>query len=430
MRGSKAESLYKEAVKVIPAGVTRPFRFFDPYPIYVERAKGKWLYDVDGNRYVDYWMGHGALVLGHMHESVVNAVKEMLERGFHFGLCHEWEVKLAKEIVKAVPSAEMVRFTNSGTEANIHAIRLARAYTRRLKVVKITGGWHGVCEPLDVAVSPPFEELESAGIDPNAIKNTISIPFNNVEAAEKVLKGEDVACIVVEPVMGGESIPADPDFLRCLRELCDETGTLLVFDEVITGFRLALGGAQEVYGVKPDLTTLGKAVGGGEVPVGALCGREDVMELMDHLKHPGKSNHVKQGGTYSANPLATRLGYEALKVYEKGEVYKHINWLGDRARKELEGILDGLRVPVYVTGMGPMFKIHFTKVKPKNAEEAANKWDPKVEGEFFRFLISKGILAMTQSNVHFYVSLPHEKEDIEKLLATVEEFVRWKGWAG
>ena len=430
MRGSKAESLYKEAVKVIPAGVTRPFRFFDPYPIYVERAKGKWLYDVDGNRYVDYWMGHGALVLGHMHESVVNAVKEMLERGFHFGLCHEWEVKLAKEIVKAVPSAEMVRFTNSGTEANIHAIRLARAYTRRLKVVKITGGWHGVCEPLDVAVSPPFEELESAGIDPNTIKNTISIPFNDVEAAEKVLKGEDVACIVIEPVMGGESIPADPDFLRCLRELCDETGTLLVFDEVITGFRLALGGAQEVYGVKPDLTTLGKAVGGGEVPVGALCGREDVMELMDHLKHPGKSNHVKQGGTYSANPLATRLGYEALKVYEKGEVYKHINWLGDKARKELEEILNGLKVPVYVTGMGSMFKIHFTKVKPKNAKEAANKWDPRVESEFFRFLISKGILAMTQSNVHFYVSLPHEKEDIEKLLATVEEFVRWKGWAG
>jgi glutamate-1-semialdehyde 2,1-aminomutase len=286
------KELYERAVKVIPAGVTRPFRFFEPYPFYARKAYGCRLVDVEGNEYADYWMGHGALVLGHMPKCVVDAVREQLDLGFHFGVCNEWEVKLAEEVCKLVPSVEMIRFNNSGTEANMHAIRLARAYTKRVKIGKFAGHFHGVLEPLYVAVNWPWNEPESAGMDPQCLKNTVILPFNDLDTCSKIIKKEELACVFFEPVQGAACVPAEKEFIKGLREVCDQTGTLLIADEVITGFRLAPGGGQEVLGIKPDLTTFGKAIGGGEFPVGAVGGRRDIMELMDHTKHPKRSENV------------------------------------------------------------------------------------------------------------------------------------------
>ena len=419
-----SRELYERASKVIPAGVTRPFRYFEPHPFYAKKVYGSRIVDVEGREYVDYWMGHGALVLGHMPACVVNAVKEQLNLGFHFGVCNEWEVKLAEEVCKLVPSVEMIRFNNSGTEANMHALRLARAYTKRMKVGKFAGHFHGVLEPLYTAVSWPWDEPESAGMDPQCLKNTVILPFNNLEECTKIIEKEELACVFFEPVQGGTAFPAERDFVRGLREVCDKTGTLLIADEVITGFRLAPGGGQEVLGVKPDLTTFGKAIGGGELPVGAVGGRRDIMELMDHLKHPKKSENVSQGGTYSGNPLVMRAGYEAMQEYKKGEVYSHINRLGEKLRRGLEEIAIKYNAPDYVTGLGSMVKIHFLKSKSRDFKSTFINSDKELEKKYFHFLISKGILAMVLGKVHFFISLPHSEEDIERLISLTEEFIR------
>jgi glutamate-1-semialdehyde 2,1-aminomutase len=418
-----SEEWYKRAIKVIPAGVTRPFRFFEPYPFYVKKAYGNKIIDIEDREYIDFWMGHGALVLGHMHPSIVKAVKEQIEFGFHFGLCNEWEVKLAEQIVKLVPSVEMVRFTNSGTEANMHAIRLARAYTKRMKIGKFEGNFHGIYEPLYVGMSGPNKEIESAGMDPLSIENTIILPFNNSEEATKIIKKEELACIIIEPIMGGESIPADIEFLKEIRDACNETGTLLIFDEVITGFRISPGGAQEVFGVIPDITTFGKAVGGGEFPIGAFGGRREIMDLMDHLKHPNKKEFVMQGGTYSGNPLVMHAGYNATKEYEKRSMYEYINNLGNKLKKGLEEVVEKIGKG-YVSGFGSMIKLHFTKGKVKDIRNMNKEKNKEIEKKYFHYLISKGIIAMTPSEVHFYVSLPHREDDIRRLIEVTEDFLR------
>lgn len=420
------KELYERAVKVIPAGVTRSFRFFEPYPFYARKAYGCRLVDVEGNEYVDYWMGHGALVLGHMHSSIVNAVRAQLDLGFHFGVCNEWEVKLAEEVCKLVPSVEMIRFNNSGTEANMHAIRLARAYTKRMRVGKFAGHFHGVLEPLYVAVNWPWNEPESAGMDALAVENTVILPFNDLDACSKVIRKEELACVFFEPVQGAACVPAEKEFVKGLREICDKTGTLLIADEVITGFRLAPGGCQEVLGIKPDLTTFGKAIGGGEFPVGAVGGRRDIMELMDHTKYPKRSENVIQGGTYSGNPLVMRAGYEAMKEYEKRDVYIHINKLGERLKTSLQEILEKASIEGYVAGLGSMVKIHFLKeqVKQHDLQTLLSKSHKEIEKKYFYHLISNNILAMAPGKVHFFISLPHTSEDIDSLIALTENFIK------
>lgn len=421
-----SKELYDRALKFIPAGVTRPFRFFEPHPFYVKKAYGSKLMDFEGREYVDFWEGHGALVLGHMHASVLKAVEEQMRLGFHFGLCNEWEVRLAEKVSKLVPSVEMIRFNNSGTEANMHAVRLARAYTKRSKIGKFEGHFHGAYDPLFSAVSWPFDESESAGLDPIALKNTVLLPFNDLEATCKVVKSEQLSCVIVEVVQGGYAVPADKEFLKGLKEVCEETGTLLVFDEVITGFRLAAGGAQEIYGVTPDLTTFGKAIGGGEFPVGAVGGSKEIMELMDNIKYPKKSEHVAQGGTYSGNPLVMRAGYEAMAEYENKEIYRHINYLGERLKVKLEEAVQKSRVNAFVSGVGSMAKIHFLQgeVKRFDLKSLMAHSDRELENRYFRHLISNGILAMIPNRVHFFISLPHDEEDIDKLVDATESFFK------
>lgn len=421
-----SQELYERAAKVIPGGVTRPIRYFDPSPFYAKKAYGSKLVDFEDNVYTDFWMGHGALVLGHMHPAIVDAVREQLRLGFHFGVCNEWEVRLAEQVVKLVPSVDMITFNNSGTEANMHAIKLARAYTKRVKISKFEGHFHGVLEPLFVGGGWPVDEPESAGHDPLSAKNTVILPFDDPDATYATIKKEQVACVITEIVCGGSCFPADKDFIKGLREACDETGTLLIFDEVITGFRLAPGGAQEAFGVTPDLTTFGKAIGGGEFPVGAVGGKSEIMELMNNLRHPKKSEQVVRGGTYVGNPLVMRAGYEATKVYEGGAFYAHIDRLGRRLMKGLQDAVEDARANCHVVGYGSIAKLHFLKnrIQRKDLKSLITNADAQAERRYFSHLISKGILAMVPGEVHFFVSLPHSEEEIDNTIAATEEFLR------
>jgi glutamate-1-semialdehyde 2,1-aminomutase len=277
----RSKELYERACKVLPGGVSYGIRALPPYPFFVQRAQGVKLKDVDGNDYTDYWVGHGALILGHSPKKVIDAVKKQLQYGTHIGFSHLLETELAERIVRNVPSAEMIRYCASVTEANLYGTRLARGYTGRMKMLKIEGGWHGGYDSLHKAVSYPYNKSESAGLNPKTTEDTDAIPFNDLEAARKHLVTENYACIILEPVMGAAGFLApEPGYLQGLREVCDKSNTLLIFDEVVTGFRLAPGGAQELYGVKPDLTILGKIIGGG-FPIGAFCGSEEIMERID-----------------------------------------------------------------------------------------------------------------------------------------------------
>lgn len=411
---------------MIPGGVTRSFRFFDPYPFYGKKAYGSKLVDLEGREYSDFWEAHGALVLGHLHPAIVKAVKEQLELGFHLGVCNEWEVKLAEQATKLVPGVKMITFNNSGTEANMYAIKLARAYTKRNKIGKFEGHYHGNLESLYVATSWPLDEPESAGHDPLSAKNTVVFPFHDADAAHKAIKKKQMACVIIELVTSGTCIPEEKEFVKGLREVCEDTETLLIFDEVITGFRLAPGGAQEAFGVIPDLTTFGKAIGGGEFPVGAVGGRTEIMELMNRQKHPKRSDCVAQGGTYSGNPLVMRAGYEATKIYEEGKMYAHIDRLGAKLMKGLEDAIKDTGANARVTGYGSEAKIHFPKrgAKVKDLKSLLTNGDSGKEKQFFRHLMSNGIFALTQGQVHFFISLPHTEQEIDRLISTTGSFLK------
>jgi glutamate-1-semialdehyde 2,1-aminomutase len=308
----------------------------------------------------------------------------------------------------------------------LHALKLARAYTKRDKVGKFEGMFHGVLEPLFVGTSWPVKEPESAGHDPLSSRNTVLLAGNEPDATYRIIKRRKLACIITELVVGGATVPADKEFIKGLREVCDETDTILIFDEVITGFRLARGGGQEAFGVTPDLTTFGKAIGGGEFPVGAVGGKREIMELMNHRKHPKKSQLVMRGGTYVGNPLVMHAGYEATLLYEKGEFYSHINELGRRLREGLQRCVDASKSNACITGYGSMSKLHLLKkpVREPNLKSLVTNTDHEREDSYFRHLISKGIFAMTAGQVHFYISLPHNEDEIDRLITATEDFLK------
>jgi glutamate-1-semialdehyde 2,1-aminomutase len=358
----KSKRLYERAKKVLPAGVSYFIRFFEPYPFYVAHAEGSKIFDVDGNEYVDFWMGHYTHILGHNPAPIRKAVMRQLERGTHLGVCHELEVALAEQVVKMLPSAEMIRFTNSGTEASMFTTRLARAFAGENKIVKFEGCWHGGYDALQVAVKPPFDVPETSGIPPEALKNTIVAPFNDVEGTRKRIKNQKIAAFIIEPVMGaGGGIPAEKEFLQELKELSREKDALLVFDEVITGFRLAPGGAQQFYDVIPDLTILGKILGGG-FPIGGIAGKREVMELLDATKYE-RPRLCFHGGTFCANPITTTAGLMMLKKLEDGSIIRQLNKRCAKLRQQLKEIFEKRNIEVQVTGEGSLFQTHFTKKK-------------------------------------------------------------------
>jgi glutamate-1-semialdehyde 2,1-aminomutase len=392
----------------------------EPYPFYTDRAKGSKLIDVDGNEYIDFWMGHHALIFGHSPPEVIKEVKQQLEKGTHYGTCHVLEIILAEQVTKMVPNAEMIRFTNSGTEANMYATRLARTYTGLKKIAKFEGGWHGGYDALHKAVNPPFDALESGGLTQAALKDTVVLQFNNIEKVRKTLKKEKLAGVIIEPVLGAAGcIPAERDFLKELKELCSDNGALLIFDEVITGFRLALGGAQQFFDVKADVVTLGKILGGG-FPIGAVAGSQEIMEHMDALRYesPKLSFH---GGTFCANPISMTAGLTTLRMLEDGRIINQLNDKGEYLRQQLSEIFDRRKQTVQVTGVGSLWHTHFTKERVRDARVAARADREKLV-KYHAHLLENGLFFLPTKTGS--LSTTHSKADLEKLFAETEEYVK------
>jgi len=420
-----SERWFERAKKVIPGGAMRSFRTYAPYPFYGRNGRGSKLYDIEGNEYTDYWMAHGAEVLGHLHPAVVKAVKEQAELGFHLGTCNPYEVQLAEYVTRLVPSVEKISFFNGGTEALMHSLKLVRAFTKRDKVAKFEGHYHSVVEGLYAATGFPPNAPDSAGHDPLSQKNLVVLPLHDADAAYKALRKKDLAALYIEMTTSGSCVAEEKEMVKGLREVCDETDTILMLDEIVTGFRFAAGGAQELYGIKPDLNTFGKAIAGGELPVGAVGGRADIMDWMDATKHPG-SKGVVQGGTYDGNSLVMHTGVEAMKVYEEGSMYPRMNRLGDKLIAGLEDAIDETHANACVTGLHSVVKLHFPKpgTKMSNVREVLTNADIPTENRYFKYLLSKGIVAFMPSQVHFYVTYPHNEREIETLISESREFLK------
>ncbi len=421
----ESRKLYEEARKYLPGGVSYSLRYFTPHPIYVVRAKGSRVWDVDGNEYVDYWMGHGAVVTGFGYEPILEAVREQLVLGTHFGWCNEWEVKWAKAVTQWF-GLDMVRPTNSGTEANMYAVRIARAYTKKTKIGKFIGGWHGGYPELHVAVSYPYERPSSLDMQYSNTSQTILLPYNDLEGVRNVVKREDLAAVVVEPVVGvAGCIPAEKEFLKGLRELADEKGFLLIFDEVITGFRFYKG-AQHYFNVRPDIITAGKAVGGQYFAgAGAVVGPSDYLELLDQVVRPKPDERVFHGGTFVGNPLTMRAGYVLIsELLSKGELfYERLYSLGKRLIKGLEASVEKTRAQCYVTGLGSMIGIHFTKEAPKDPLTSERTKNSRVCELLFKHMVERNTLYLSPTKPHLFLSVAHTQEEIDKFVSDFEEFL-------
>lgn len=418
---SKSKQLYESAKSILPGGTAYQIRYFEPYPFQASRAKGSRIFDADGNEFIDFWCTHFALILGHSHPKVVAALQEQIPNGYHFGVPHEGEIRLAELVTKTIPSAGMVRFTNSGTDANMYAVRLARTYTKREKIGKFEGNWHGGYEALHVAVHSPLEKPQSGGLPADNGRHTIVLPYNDLDGVREKVRGQQLACVVVEPVMGaGGMIPAEKDFLRGLRELCDEVGSLLIFDEVVTGYRLGLGGAQKFFGVLPDLTVLGKILGGG-LPIGAVAGPNEIMEHLDQTKYQGEELSFI-GGTGIGNALSMVAGIATIEELMRTNPYPELDRLGEKTREGLREAL-GQTFAVQLTGVGSTFGCHFNKQPVKNVRDIARN-DVKLAQRFHRALLNNGVFLLTPRTLHGCISTAHNPEDVEKLIVVAEKFAR------
>ena len=422
-RTPKSREMFERAKRIEPAGVSYKYRYFEPYPFFVREARGAKLIDLDGNAFTDYWCTHFAMILGHAHPTVMQAIKAQAEIGWHFGLAHELEVTHSETIAKHVRSAELVRYTSSGSEANFFAIRLARTFTKRNKVAKFEGCWHGAYDPLHIAMRPPFEKPLSGGITKASQQDTIVVPYNNLDGFLKLVKREKLACIILEPVLGaGGMIPAEKEFLTGLREYCDDTGAQLIFDEVITGFRLGLSGAQGYFAVKPDITVMGKIIGGG-FPIGAVCGLREVMERMDHTKYSGP-DYAYHGGTFAANAITLAAGLATINILEHSPVYEHVDRLGSEARDSLNSIFEQNAFPAQATGIGSLTAIHTAGKNPIKDARGYAECDHELSMKLFRHLLENGILMLIPEMLHAAISYAHTDDDIRDLTSTVEKFVK------
>jgi glutamate-1-semialdehyde 2,1-aminomutase len=414
----KSAALAERARKAIPGGITHDIRHLAPYPVYVERAAGTRKWDVDGLEYIDYWMGHGALFLGHCHPAVVKAVQEQMARGTHLGASHALEVRWAELVNQLVPCAELTRFTMSGTEATHLALRVARAYTGRPRVVKLAGHFHGWHDGVVAGVAPPYDVPLSAGVPGATVDQVIVAPANDVKAVEVALDRGDVAAVILEPAGGSSgTIPTIPGYLQELRELTRDRGVVLIFDEVISGFRYAPGGAQAYYGVTPDLTTLAKIVAGG-LPGGALCGSREIMSMMAHRGDPvwDRAQRVAHAGTFNANPLSAAAAIATLELCADASLQARASKAGEALRRGLADALRRAGAPGTCYGEASIYHVSFEGVP------GLAGFDRPRRGDLYQLLrcalLNHGVDCSAN---HGWVSTMHTDEDIEK---TVEAYER------
>ncbi|OBU05971.1 glutamate-1-semialdehyde 2,1-aminomutase [Morganella psychrotolerans] len=415
---SRSETLYTEAQHFIPGGVNSPVRAFNGVggtPLFIERANGAYIYDVDGKAYIDYVGSWGPMVLGHNHPAIRTAVIKAVEKGLSFGAPTADEVEMAKFVTELVPSMDMVRMVNSGTEATMSAIRLARGYTARDKIIKFEGCYHGHADCLLVKAGSgalTIGQPNSPGVPADFAKHTLTCTYNDLGSVREAFEKHphDVACIIVEPVAGNMNcIPPAADFLPGLRALCDEFGALLIIDEVMTGFRVALGGAQAYYDVEPDLTCLGKIIGGG-MPVGAFGGRGEIMEKL------APTGPVYQAGTLSGNPIAMAAGLACLQEISQPGVHQRLTELTEMLAEGLTAKAEQAGIPLVVNHVGGMFGIFFTDSPTVTCYQDVMNCDVERFKKFFHLMLEKGIYLAPSAFEAGFMSVAHSDEDIRKTI--------------
>ncbi|HEV2248730.1 MAG TPA: glutamate-1-semialdehyde 2,1-aminomutase [Terriglobia bacterium] len=421
----KSEELFRKAIQLMPGGVNSPVRAFRAVggtPVFMASGRGSHVKDVDDNEYVDFVLSWGPLILGHCHPEVTKELSAVLNTGTSFGASTEGEVTLAEEITRAFPSIERVRLVNSGTEAILSAVRLARAATRRDKILKFEGCYHGHSDSLLVRAGSGVATLglpDSPGIPGVLAELTITIPFNDFEALESAFgwHRNQLAAVLVEPVAGNMGVaPPKPEFLMRLRSLTEEHGSVLIFDEVITGFRVAYGGAQQLYGIPADLTTLGKVIGGG-LPVGAYGGKASLMDLV------APSGPVYQAGTLSGNPLAVAAGTKTLELLRRPGTYDRLEMLGKKLATGIEEQANQARVPITVNRMGSMMTAFFNP-GPVTDYSSAKKSDSGMFASFFQELLERGVYFPPSQFESLFVSTAHTEDDIDLTIRAAGEAFR------
>lgn len=424
MRTDISREYFKRAVEVMPGGVNSPVRAFGPVggmPVSIESAGGQYLTDIDGNRYIDYIGSWGPMILGHNDVRIKNAIIDQVQKGVSYGASTALEVEMAELICSLVPAVEMVRMVNSGTEAVMSAIRAARGFTKRDKFIKFEGCYHGHSDALLVKAGSGVMTAgvpDSSGVPANCVKDTLTAKYNDLQSVEELFKQNkgEIACVIVEPVAAnmGVVLP-EKDFLQGLREICDRNDALLIFDEVITGFRLKISGASGYFNVRPDLVTYGKIIGSG-MPVGAYGGRKDVMSMVAPV------GSVYQAGTLSGNPVAMAAGLAGLRILkEEPQIYDRLEQIGERFRKGAEQILKKAGKKYQVVGIGSLSSIFFTDQKVKDYESAKTS-DTAAFAEYFRYMFERGNYLGPSQFEAIFMSSVHTYEDIDKTLKDMAEY--------
>ncbi|MFY1028059.1 glutamate-1-semialdehyde 2,1-aminomutase [Actinobacillus seminis] len=415
-------TLFSRAQQVIPGGVNSPVRAFKGVggtPVFIEKAKGAYVFDTDGKQYIDYVGSWGPMVLGHNHPSILGAVIKTAENGLSFGAPTPLEIELAELVCQLIPSIEMVRMVSSGTEATMSAIRLARGYTKRDKIIKFEGCYHGHSDSLLVKAGSGALTLgqpSSPGVPEDFAKHTLTCEYNNIDSVKQAFEQypNDIACLIIEPVAGNMNcVPPKAGFLHALRELCDQYGTVFIIDEVMTGFRVALGGAQQYYGVTPDLTTLGKIIGGG-MPVGAFGGKKEIMQYI------APTGPVYQAGTLSGNPIAMAAGLACLNELKKVGNEQRLAQLTETLAQGLKALAQKHEIPLVINYVGGMFGFFFTQLNEVISYQDVMQSDVARFNQFFHKMLQQGVYLAPSAFEAGFMSLAHSEQDIARTLAAAD----------
>lgn len=415
--------LHENACRFMPGGDTRTATYFEPFPHYIVKGDGAYMFDADGNKLLDFQNNYTSLIHGHNHKPTVEALQEQAVLGTAYTAPFEKQTKLAEILTGRVPGIDLIRFTNSGTEANMHVLRIARAYTQKSKIIKTEGGYHGTTDVFEASVDPNIKKAgtlsnikvipESRGVSENALKDVLVVPFNDIENTKNIIEKNhhDVACFIIEPIMGsaGQIVPAQ-EYLEFLREITAHYGILLIFDEVVT-FRLSTGGAQEKYGIIPDLTSLGKIIGGG-TPIGAFGGKEEIMRMYDP-----REKKMYHSGTFNGNALGMAAGIATMTAYDKAMVDK-VNLLGAKFKNDLEHVFLKLGLDIQVSGTGSLYNIIFSNKPIRNYRDVAGSYE-RLNSLLFMALLTKGIFNAPRGM--FCMSTAMTLKDIDFAIKNLEE---------